>query len=581
MATFWGRSRLVAGSIAAAGFITSVAWSQEKVGPTRPQLPAETSPVAAPAAATPAPPPPTSGNCPFAGQGLRITLSRVTVEGSTVLSAQAIDAAVANLIGHDSDLSVVCDVRDRVARLFADKGYRLTRVDLPPQRITGGVLVLAATEGYVAKVNTNGLAPMGASAGLARQFLEPMATHRPTKWADIERAVLLARDIPGAQVDMRLHASPDGGPGALELIAAAPDISHVDVSAGVQNMGAPEFGEVTGFTRIDANSFTPFGERSSLLLSGTTTGGQKAVEDTESAFLGSSGLRGDFDLAYAHTLAGGAIRALGITGDSYNGKIGLDYPIVRGQALNVQVRSGFEYADERNSLGALEGLAGGTPVLFHDKLRIVTLEGDLHWAPDEVPQLSVDASLEYRQGVLGLGSSRMGDADLSRADGDPGAGVVRSVQTLRWTFGGRPSFGGNGGPWIELIAQGQWTDHSLLASEQFQVGNFTIGRGYDPGAASGDRAVGAQVQAGWPLTVVLFGARAPVEPFIFLDAARVENITSYSAGIASLGGGLRVDLPWALHLDALAADPLRAPLPTAKTPASRLLISLNRVFLFH
>jgi hemolysin activation/secretion protein len=576
--TFWGCFRLAACTFAAAGLMTSVAWAQE---PTRPQLPAETSPVAAPAAAAPVPPSPPSGNCPFTGQGLRITLSRVTVEGSTVLSAQAIDAAVADLIGHDSDISVVCEARDRVARLFADKGYRLTRVDLPPQRISGGVLVLAATEGYVAKVDTAGLAPMGASASLARQFLEPLAARRPTRWDDIERAVLLARDIPGAQVDMRLHASPDGGPGALELIAAAADISHVDVSAGVQNMGAPEFGEVTGFTRIDANSFTPFGERSSLLLSGTTTGGQKAVEDTESAFLGNSGLRGDFDLAYAHTLAAGAIRALGITGDSYNGKIGLDDPIVRGQALNVQVRSGFEYADERNSLGALEGLAGGTPVLFHDELRIVTLEGDLHWAPDQIPQLSIDASLEYRQGVIGLGSSRLGDADLSRADGDPGAGVVRSAQTIRWTFGGRPSFNSNGGPWIELVAQGQWTDRSLLASEQFQVGNFTVGRGYDPGAASGDRAVGAQVQAGWPLTAVLFGARAPVEPFIFYDAARVENITSYSASIASAGGGVHADLPWALHLDAIAADPLRAPLPSAKTPAARLLISLNRVFLFH
>jgi len=535
--------------------------------------------VAAPAAA-PAPPPPSpSGNCPFAGQGLRITLSRVMVQGSTVLGAQEIDAAVANLIGHDSDLSVVCDARDRVAQLFADKGYRLTRVDLPPQRITSGVLVLAATEGYVAKVDTAGLAPMGASANLARQFLEPLATHRPTRWADIERAVWLARDIPGAQIDLRLQASPDG-PGALDLVAGAAAIQHVDVSAGLQNMGAPEFGEVTGFTRIDANSFTPFGERSSLLVSATTTGGQKAVEDTESAFLGASGLRGDFDLAYSHTLAGGAISALGITGDSYNGKVGLDYPIVRGPALNLQVRGGFEYADERNSLGALQGL-GSAAVLFHDELRIVTFEGDLHWAPDGVRQLSVDASLEYRQGVIGLGSSRMGDADLSRADGDPGAGVVRSAQTVRWTFGGRPSFGRDGGPWIELIAQGQWTDRSLLASEQFQVGNFTVGRGYDPGAASGDRALGAQVEAGWPASITVFSARSSIEPFVFYDAARVENVTSYSSDIASVGGGVRADLPWALHLDATAADPLRAPLPYAKTPPARLLISLNRVFLFH
>ena len=182
----------------------------------------------------------------------------MTVQGATVVKPDEIDHALADLMGRDSDLAVVCQARDRVARLFIDKGYRLTRVDLPPQRIEGGELKLIATEGYVSNLESDGLAKLGPSASLARAFLQPVVTHRPTPWGDVERAVLMARDIPGAEIGVQLHAAPDG-PGAIELVAQSPGRRAVDLTTGVQDLGSRELGEVAGFARVDANSFTAWG----------------------------------------------------------------------------------------------------------------------------------------------------------------------------------------------------------------------------------------------------------------------------------------------------------------------------------
>ena len=62
---------------------------------------------------------------------------------------------------------------------------------------------------------------------------------------------------------------------------------------------------------------------------------------------------------------------------------------------------------------------------------------------------------------------------------------------------------------LRLGARGQYTDQALLNYEEFSLGNLTIGRGYDPGANSGDRAIGVrgEVAAQLPLNNPKFAAQ--------------------------------------------------------------------------
>jgi len=535
----------------------------------------------------PLPGPPRASVCPFAGSALKVTLTRIVVDGATVVTQRDVDAAVAGLLGKEMDLGVVCEIRDEIADLFAAKGYRLTRVDLPPQRIAGGELHLQATEGFIADVDLKSLARLGPSASLARTELSSLVGKRPTPWTDIEREVLLTRDIPGAEVGIRLHAAP-GEPGAVELVADSADRRRLDVSAGLQHLGSDELGSTALFARFDANSFTRFGERTSVVLYGTTTGAQKVVEFTESAFIGDRGLNGDFAINYATTHPGGVLAPLQLDGRFLSTRTGLTYPFVRSQAFNLVGGLHFETIDQKNDLGVFQGLPGGAPLLFQDKLRILAGELDFRWRPASFKPITADLTLEGRQGVGGLGGSRAGDADLSRMQGDPEATVLRADATVRWTFGGRPGPDQMGGPWLQARFAGQWTSHPVLAYEEFQIGNYTIGRGYSPGAAAGDRAIGGQFEAGWPIVYAPakpHGRATPlwIEPYVFYDVAHLTNtyIGGYTTTISSLGGGARVRLPWELRLDAAYGDPLVRPFPGAARPPGRLLLTLTRVFSFH
>ncbi|MGA0603144.1 ShlB/FhaC/HecB family hemolysin secretion/activation protein [Caulobacter sp. KR2-114] len=526
--------------------------------------------------------PPAGGTCPFAGQGMTVTLSKVTLDGASVVTPQEVTDAVSGLLGAPHDLGVVCQVRDRVAAIFTRKGFRLTRVDVPPQRIEGGVLRLQATEGYVSSVDTDGLAALGPSAVLVRSYFSPLLGERPLRWPDLERAVLLARDTPGADIGVRVHGS---GPGAVEVVATARPRRKFDLSLGLQNLGNDELGRTALYGRLDANSFTRFADRTSLVLFSTSTGDQKVVEGIESFAIGPSGLRLQGEADYAHTTPGGALAPLQIAGDFLDASVRLDYPVLRSQTANIVATARFDYINQKNDLGILRGLTPGEPILFEDRLRLLTLSLDMRWRPDSQPHLDSELSGSLVQGVGGLGGSRRGDPTLSRAQGDPLATVLRADGSLRWTGRGRQGFQATGGPWIELRASGQIANHPLTAYEEFQIGNYTIGRGYSPGAASGDRAIGGQLEAGWRFAYknASFGAgRGWIEPYAFVDAARLSNLDTggYSSTIASVGGGVRTLLPWRLQLDLAYADPLRRPFPGAPDPKGRVLLTLSRVFSF-
>ena len=53
-----------------------------------------------------------------------------------------------------------------------------------------------------------------------------------------------------------------------------------------------------------------------------------------------------------------------------------------------------------------------------------------------------------------------------------------------------------------LGARAQYAWKPLLSFEEFSAGNYTIGRGYDPGALLGDRGFGTQAE-------IRFGSRSP------------------------------------------------------------------------
>ncbi len=114
--------------------------------------------------------------------------------------------------------------------------------------------------------------------------------------------------------------------------------------------------------------------------------------------------------------------------------------------------------------------------------------------------------LELRQGLHGLGATGdcgpagsnclgPGDVPPSRLDGRSDATVIR--YTGYGEFRPVPKLT------LALGARGQYAWKPLLSFEEFSAGNYTVGRGYDPGALLGDMGFGTQAE-------IRYGSRIPV-----------------------------------------------------------------------
>ncbi|SNS06930.1 hypothetical protein SAMN06295912_101144 [Sphingomonas laterariae] len=295
-------------------------------------------------------------------------------------------------------------------------------------------------------------------------------------------------------------------------------------------------------------------------------------------------------------------------GDPANGRIksetmvaGLElgYPVLRRQDANVRAALGFEYIDQNVRFGR----SGGFVPLTRDHLRVLygridfdmidrsSLASLAGYSAGE-PQWRFAGSLEYRFGLdifdasNGCGARPYlrcfinGAVPPSRVEADPTAALVR--------FSGIGEYRPIPKLAFTLAPRAQYTRSALLSYEEFSGGNYTVGRGYDPGAVIGDTGIGFQAE-------VRAGRMAPnarddlaFQPFIFFDKAWVWNrnqpvqpLVSDPQELSSIGGGVRLVYGDRARLDMTLAKGLeKIPAASAqglvmRKPDARLLVSLT------
>ncbi len=432
---------------------------------------------------------------------------------------------------------------------------------IPEQRINDGRLVLEVVEARIASVTYHGDA--GPAQKQVARYLDQLKGMAPFDLNLAQRYLLLASDIPGVRVQATLKPAP-GGPGAVDLdITISRDA--FDGSVQAQNYGSKTIGRELGLARIDFNSFTPLGERTSLVSYWTLgSNEQRVIQATESAKLGGSGLAMDLSGSWAWTRPGDAVAQLKLEGESFAGSARLSYPIVRHRRHNLNLGVGLDWVDQQVDFG------GGLATLTEDHLRIFFARLDGHWAPRALADRSaaLTGSIEVRRGTKGLDASRYGELTASRFGGMPNALVWRAQAQAAGQLVG-PIY-------ATATLSGQFTQDPLLSYEEFSVGNLSIGRGYDPSAASGDRAVAASLEL-TTTPIRLFRDRAAWRPYAFYDAAKLTNIGpgANKRDLASAGVGVRAQITPRVSLDLGWAKPFDDPLAVGHTPASRVLVSLS------
>jgi hemolysin activation/secretion protein len=241
---------------------------------------------------------------------------------------------------------------------------------------------------------------------------------------------------------------------------------------------------------------------------------------------------------------GATLRAFHVLTDSWADGPRLSYPIKRTRAESISLEGGFTVQSAR--VRVLD-----TP-FSHDDWRVV--DAGITYLRNGFLGAAWTANLDIAQGLPALGATDSGSPVLSRVGGRT------DFTKLTGAFGFSRPLGA--GLSFVFAAQGQLAFDPLITGEQIAFGGFQFGRGYDPGAVSGDRGLGTSFELRYDKQYGMSFLQA-VQPYFFLDIARVWNLQNADFGdqsITSAGGGVRFWLAYNVFGDievAQTIDPVR------------------------
>lgn len=463
-------------------------------------------------------------------------------------------------------VAVVCEIRDKAYDALRRAGW-VASVQIVPQEIADGTLQLLVVSAHITEMRVHGSA--GPYAALLRGRIDQLTAMDPLNERVAETLLLQAGDMPGLDVSLALR--PAGGrPG--EVIGELEVRYHrFTVLANIQNYNSKLIGRETAYMRAEAYGLTGMADTTYVGLSTTADlHEQKILQLGHSFGVDRSGTRIGANFTYAWSRPD--LGVLDYRTDTLVAGLEIEKPLKRSVNTNFGLVGGFEYINQGTKI-----YSGKTGLpLTSDRMRILyaALSGDTRSVNlDGSPRWSLSGHVELRKGLAILDASDSGFAGprfQSRVEGKSDAFVARAEARGFVALGRYFS--------IEERAQAQWSDDPLLNYEEFSVGNLTIGRGYDPGSNSGDRAFGlaSELQARLPLRTERF----TVQLFGFYDLVTLDNLDTGSTEVnrlmRSYGGGARIALPGNALLEITYAHPRdRALRIDPAPPPDRLLFSLS------
>jgi hemolysin activation/secretion protein len=508
---------------------------------------------------------------------IRFTLRDVQFEGLQQIGAAELRDAYAPFVGTEQPVSVICEIRDRAATALRRAGY-IASVEVPEQRIADGTVRFRVLMAKLVQVRVRGNAS-GAERTIAG-YLQRLTEEPVFNRYEAERYLLLASDIPGYNVRLTLRPAGTAPGEVIGDVTVLHTPAYVDLN--IQDYGSHALGRWGGLLRAQLYGLTGLGDRTTIAAFSTADfDEQQTLQLAHDFRVGSEGLTigGNFTYSWAKP----DIEDSDIKSRTLLATLQAEYPFVRSQARTLRGALGFDFVNQDVELAGLD--------LTRDRLRVgfLRLTGDAvsmdfgrgyslvepHWRLSGVVELrrGVDVfGATDRCGPAGIDCLGPGDVPPSRIEGDATATVLRGSAYGEF----RPA------PKVTLALgmRGQLASNPLLSFEEFSAGNYTVGRGYDPGTLLGDKGIGIQTE----LRVGSVYPRSPrdlaIEGYGFFDYARISNKDRLlvddesSRHLSSVGAGARATFD-RFYLDAAIAIPLTHVGPFDKKPDPRFLLSLT------
>ncbi|SEL53455.1 Hemolysin activation/secretion protein [Roseateles sp. YR242] len=449
-------------------------------------------------------------NAPVGGQGLTALVQRVRFTGADGLASEnELQAWVADRVGQRLNHAQMQALAARVTARLQAKGYLLARAYLPKQDLSGGELQIAVVAGRLQE----GAGRLGLTGGnpalqaRLRAIADANLPEGPVRAEDLERALLLMRDVPGVAVRSALEKGDQ--PGTSRIEAKVEEQPNWGASASLDNFANRYTGDVRATVRGVLNRPLEREDQAFVSLSKTRDTSQAAASYAWA--LSPKGLRANVNASYMRYSVGLELEPLELRGTARSLGGGLSFPLQRSRERNVWLNLD---AEER-------------------RLDDESLGVSLHRR--RVDRMSAGFSANAWDELLGGGQTDWGaavasgevslarNADDAAADA-AGASTQGGFTKLNWHVARNQSLPALGSWTLFVAANGQLATDNLDSSEKFQLGGPAGVRAYAVGEASGD--------SGWLASMEL------------RRDFRVYGLRAQGLGFVDVGGITQHQTPW-------------------------------------
>ncbi|MBK7000922.1 MAG: ShlB/FhaC/HecB family hemolysin secretion/activation protein [Rhodoferax sp.] len=459
--------------------------------------------------------------------GIVITVRQFRLAGNTLLSSDQLMPVLSGYLNRPLDFAQLEAAAADVANIYRSAGW-LARVYLPKQDVTEGVITLQIVEAVYSGASLDGEHPQRLKLPqVLNIFNAQQATGQPVNTNALDRALLLADDLPGVAVAGNLVEGKKDGETGIKLKLSDEALAAGDAS--VDNVGSRS----TGSERLSANLYlnSPLGLGDQFIGNLAHTEGSDYVRAAFTAPLGYDGWRVGANAAtLRYKIVSPEFAALNGQGSSDSLGLEASYPVIRSRSRNLYFSLNYDHKNFHNESSAT------VQSDYISRNLSVGLSGNTF---DELGGGGVNsASLALVAGSIALGQLDTGE-NLER---EGNFGKLRYSLSRQQAIGRELS--------LYAVLSGQQADKTLDSSEKLSLGGSSGVRAYPSGEGSGSSG---------QLATLELRQRLPqgFSAVVFYDWGSVSNSDgspSYSLQGAGLGVnwqtpiGATVKATWAQRL---------------------------------
>lgn len=464
-------------------------------------------------------------------------LNAVNIQGVTVYPladlATTYDGYLARTVGVNELVKIAAAITDK----YRSDGYFLSRAVVAPHDPLSGAATIVVYEGYFSEVGIT-----GEGSDAVRPLLNPLASLRPVRIRELDRALALATDVPGVRLSSTIE--PVLGDPAQHRLVIEADQDPYTARLYIDNRGSDAQGPWQAYATTSLIGVATRGDQ--LTLSALTTPEQTdELTFAEAAYSTELGegrrIRGVVS-GYTTNAAPGSTNGW-LSGRSAAASVNIAQTLVRTRRQSLWLNGGLDVRRVRQTYASI-GLA-------EERLSVarLSLSGNTQFRG-----ANLSGYVQASQGLEIFGAATANSPDLTRSDAD---GVFTKFAFNLSAYRDIGRYAG-----VHGQVAGQWSGDPLLNSEEFGVGGSTFGRGYNYGEVTGDSGLAAAVElrVGWNPDG---DAISFLQLFAFLEAATVSNHQGQGRrtdDLASAGVGTRITLREQTVLSVELAKPMaRAP----------------------